>query len=405
MIELTASNMSHSVLDLNEQMVFASQGKYLLTHGAFSSFVFNSKQADYGRGDISQMLRNKLIVASQSGIKQPIVVGVLPFSQQQKAQFFIPIRWQYVSKEQLQQLLLSTSLLQPSVKSFEYKPMQEAFKNCVRQAQECLTSGSLDSLVLSRMLEITTRNSMSKTSILERLISKDNQGYHFSFPLAGNQVFMGVSPELLLRKVALAIESNPLAGSRKRDKDPAVNKHRQQELFNSEKDRLEHKLVAEAFKQILSPLCSSLMMPDVPGLVGTSSMWHLSSHMDGLLAEDKYTAVELAGMLTPSPSIVGSPMAQAKHVIKQLEPFDREYYGGAVGWMDVEGNGEWLLASRCATLSDRSARLFAGAGIVAASTAEEKLSEVNAKLQTMLQVFGLGDIQSACLDPGKKALL
>jgi menaquinone-specific isochorismate synthase len=65
---------------------------------------------------------------------------------------------------------------------------------------------------------------------------------------------------------------------------------------------------------------------------------------------------------------------------------DRGRYGGAVGWVDADGNGTWAVAIRCAELADdrRSARLFAGGGIVARSDPRAELAETQAKLQAML---------------------
>mgnify|MGYP005948285171 FL=1 len=79
----------------------------------------------------------------------------------------------------------------------------------------------------------------------------------------------------------------------------------------------------------------------------------------------------------------------AKELIAELEPFDRELFGGIVGWCDDEGNGEWVVTIRCARLQQRTLRLFAGAGIVPASSPLGEWRETGVKLTTMLNVFGL----------------
>ena len=79
----------------------------------------------------------------------------------------------------------------------------------------------------------------------------------------------------------------------------------------------------------------------------------------------------------------------AKKLIAELEPFDRELFGGIVGWCDAEGNGEWVVTIRCAKLRQNQVRLFAGAGIVPASSPGAEWRETGVKLSTMLNVFGL----------------
>ncbi|MDI5303632.1 chorismate-binding protein, partial [Salmonella enterica subsp. enterica serovar Anatum] len=96
-----------------------------------------------------------------------------------------------------------------------------------------------------------------------------------------------------------------------------------------------------------------------------------------------------ACLLHPTPALSGFPHQVAKKLIAELEPFDRELFGGIVGWCDAEGNGEWVVTIRCAKLHGNQVRLFAGAGIVPASSPVGEWRETGVKLSTMLNVFGL----------------
>ena len=94
-------------------------------------------------------------------------------------------------------------------------------------------------------------------------------------------------------------------------------------------------------------------------------------------------AVELAGQLHPTPA-VGAEPARALSVIPALEGFDRGWYAGAVGWTDASGDGEFLVALRCALLNGPVARCYAGCGIVRDSEPAAELAETEVKLQVML---------------------
>jgi len=89
------------------------------------------------------------------------------------------------------------------------------------------------------------------------------------------------------------------------------------------------------------------------------------------------------------PALVGVRQAQALEIIEQVEGFNRKNYGGAVGWIDANGNGTWAVAIRCAELSEdrKTARIIAGGGIVAASDPNAELAETQAKFQAMLSAI------------------
>jgi isochorismate synthase EntC len=99
--------------------------------------------------------------------------------------------------------------------------------------------------------------------------------------------------------------------------------------------------------------------------------------------------VTLARALSPTPALGGHPQDKAIELIERVEGFRRGHYGGAVGWVDSRGNGTWAVAIRCAEFSPdrRSARLFAGGGIVADSDPNHELAETQAKFQAMLSAI------------------
>ncbi len=196
------------------------------------------------------------------------------------------------------------------------------------------------------------------------------------------------SPELLLRKDGERFSSIPLAGSARRQPDEVLDREAGNRLLASEKDRHEHELVTQAMKEVLRERSSELHVPSSPQLITTPTLWHLATPFEGK-ANSQENALTLACLLHPTPALSGFPHQAATQVIAELEPFDRELFGGIVGWCDSEGNGEWVVTIRCAKLRENQVRLFAGAGIVPASSPLGEWRETGVKLSTMLNVFGL----------------
>ena len=125
---------------------------------------------------------------------------------------------------------------------------------------------------------------------------------------------------------------------------------------------------------------------DRPVLVKVHNVQHLGTPIRAQLAEP-LPVLELAGRLHPTPAVGGEPRDEAARLIPALEGIDRGWYAGAVGWTDLEEDGEFCVAIRCALIRDEVAHLFAGNGIVADSDPADELAETEAKLQALLPLL------------------
>jgi isochorismate synthase len=222
------------------------------------------------------------------------------------------------------------------------------------------------------------------------VIAQNPNSYHFHLPLPQGGALIGASPELMLRKQGRDFSSCPLAGSARRDHhDAQQDRLAGESLMGSDKDRHEHKLVTDAMRDTLQARSRLLSVPTIPSLITTATLWHLATQIDGEVQDEHENALSLACLLHPTPALSGFPHQRAQQLIQQLEPFDRQLFGGIVGWCDSEGNGEWVVTIRCGTVHGTRVRLFAGAGIVADSQPESEWRETGVKLDTMLRAFGL----------------
>ncbi|MBO0832189.1 MAG: chorismate-binding protein, partial [Actinobacteria bacterium] len=153
-------------------------------------------------------------------------------------------------------------------------------------------------------------------------------------------------------------------------------------LLSSAKNAEEHRYSVESVRQLLRPLCTELTVDEEPFLLQMADYQHLATLVTGVLDRDA-SALALAASLHPTAAICGTPTDTALEVIRELEGMDRGRYSGPVGWVDARGNGEWGIALRCGEIDGRTARLFAGNGIVAGSQPEEELAETETKFRPM----------------------
>ncbi len=198
--------------------------------------------------------------------------------------------------------------------------------------------------------------------------------------------FVGASPELLVRREGARAQTVALAGTTRRSADPAVDDHLGEQLLQSDKNREEQAIVAHRIQSTLAPVSLWVAGGDEPELVKVQNVQHLATAIRAQLAEP-LAALELAGLLHPTPAVCGEPRERAEPLIPALEGLDRGWYAGGVGWTDLAEDGEFCVALRCALIRGRVAHLYAGCGVVRDSSPAAELEETEVKLQALLPLL------------------
>ncbi|NUS27064.1 MAG: isochorismate synthase [Streptomyces sp.] len=344
----------------------------------------------HGTAPLTRRVHDTLEALRRPDAPAPVVVGSVPFRPDSPAALAVPdtVHWAPPLREDpLVALPVPPDDVRPDWQVREVPP-PERYGETVAAAVARMRAGEFDKVVLARTLELTSAREPDLRPMLRRLAQRDPAGYTFAVPSGPGRILIGASPELLVSRRDGRLTANPLAGSVPRSDDLAEDVRRAVALLESPKDLHEHAVVVAAVREVLAPYCRGLDVPDRPTLVRTAAMWHLSTTVTGELADPDTTALELASALHPTPAVCGTPTDVARAVIAQSEPFDRGPYTGMVGWQDADGDGEWVVTIRCAEAEGRSLRLFAGAGVVAASTPEAETAETAAKFRTFLHAVG-----------------
>ncbi len=254
------------------------------------------------------------------------------------------------------------------------------WERAVADAVAAIRTGSLRKVVLARDVFATAAEPIDARVVLRRLA--DRYPGCFTFACDG---LVGATPELLVRRDGRQVSALVLGGTAPRSGDPAQDETLGAALLASAKNTEEHAYAVASIRDGLGPLCDTLEVEPRPSLLKLPNLQHLGTHIRGTLTDNgtPKSVLALAAAVHPPAAVCGTPTAAALELIRELEHMDRERYAGPVGWVDAEGNGEWGIALRCAHLSARTARLFAGCGIVAGSEPAAELAETLVKLQPM----------------------
>ena len=261
----------------------------------------------------------------------------------------------------------------------------ERFERAVASAVERIRRAELEKVVLAREVFVEAPRAHDSAAVFGALRELFPSCFCFCCG-SPEAAFLGASPELLIRRSGASAATVGLAGSTRRSADPAVDDHLGEKLRTSAKDRSEHEIVVRRIERSLRPLSVWVQAEPEPGLVKVANIQHLGTPIHAQLAEPR-SAIDLAGKLHPTPAVGGEPRDVALQAISELEGLDRGWYAGPVGWMDAAEDGEFCVALRSALLRDRTAHLFAGAGIVADSRPDAELAETELKLGALLPLI------------------
>lgn len=273
----------------------------------------------------------------------------------------------------------------PNVLSVSEDHPQE-WKTNVQLAIDKLKNRELEKIVLARELVITFDRKLSYKKIIQNLIDEQQGSYIFSIE-HGTDCYLGASPERLVRKINEQVYSVCLAGSTPRGKSCEEDERLGVKLLNDEKNLNEHQYVVDMIRKSLSKVCRSVKVPKYPKLLKMRDIQHLYTPVQGVVREN-VSIMDIVKELHPTPALGGTPKNKALELIPKLEFFERGLYAAPVGWIDYEGNGEFIVAIRSGLLKGDKAFLFAGCGIVADSLPESEYAETEVKFRPMLRALG-----------------
>jgi salicylate biosynthesis isochorismate synthase/menaquinone-specific isochorismate synthase len=261
----------------------------------------------------------------------------------------------------------------------------EHYESAVARAVELIEAGGLEKVVLAREVQVHAPAPYDPAA-LHGVLREAFEDCYVLCAGEGEAAFVAASPELLLRREGMRLTSVALAGSTRRSADPAVDAHLGEQLMRSDKDRGEHAIVARRIVATLRPHAVWVAAAPDPALVRVANIQHLATPIRAQLAEP-HSAIELAGLLHPTPAVGGEPRDRAIPLIPALEGLDRGWYAGPVGWTDASDDGEFCVALRCALLRGSVARCYAGVGVVRDSDPAAELAETETKLEALLPLL------------------
>ncbi len=303
--------------------------------------------------------------------------------------------------EELRKLCISAKKLPPvafeTVRELaieEMKPLlgKDRFIERVKKIKSHIRAGDIFQAVLSERFSIPfTGDSIDLFEILMKLSPSP---YQFYFT-AGTRVFMGASPEMLVRLSGDELETHPIAGTRPRGTTPDEEKRLEAQLKRSEKEKAEHLMLVDLARNDMGRVSKvgSVKVSAFMELKKFAGVIHLVSRVVGKIKESIHP-VEALTSFFPAGTLSGAPKVRAMQILSELEPAPRGFYGGAVVIASLSGDLDSCIAIRSIQLEDGLAFVRAGAGVVADSRPESEYAEVQHKTRMARRALAIASSQN-----------
>ena len=250
---------------------------------------------------------------------------------------------------------------------------EQAFMARVAAALRAIRDGRLEKIVLARSRRCTADCAIAVAPLLAALRDHHPGCTIYGVARAG-ECFVGATPERLLVVRRGTAQVDALAGTAWQDGGGAASPS-----LHDAKNRREQQLVVDAVRATLLPFCSAMAAPQAAEVLQSGSLQHLRTTVLGCL-QPGVGFFELLAGLHPTPAVGGWPVAAASRWLQAHGEQRGAWYSGGIGWVDRDGDGESVVALRCARIDGRQAELFAGAGIVGGSDPAQELAETEVKL-------------------------
>lgn len=253
------------------------------------------------------------------------------------------------------------------------------FKYMITMAKKHCYRGDVFQLVLSK--RFSQKFEGDELEVFKVLKEINPSPYMFFYDYETFNIF-GCSPEAQLIVENNIAEIHPIAGTYRRTGNEVEDRKLGDLLFNDDKENAEHVMLVDLARNDLSRNANKIKVETYKEIQFFSHVIHLVSKVTGKKNKDIST-IQLVADTFPAGTLCGAPKHKAMQLIEKYEPINREFYGGAIGYLDFEGNFNHAIMIRTFLSKNKILNWQAGAGIVIDSTEDSELKEVYNKTSAL----------------------
>ncbi len=269
--------------------------------------------------------------------------------------------------------------------SVESNVRREDYLASVERCREYIVAGDIYQVQISQRFQ---RPTFAHPFEVYRALRAINPSPYMYYLDLGEVQIVGASPEMLVRVEDGVVENHPIAGTRRRGRDPEDERRMEQELVTDEKERAEHIMLVDLSRNDVGRIsqAGTVQVTQLMDVERYSHVMHLVSHVVGRLRPDM-TSYDALRACFPAGTVSGAPKIRAMEIIAELESDRRGPYAGAVGYFDLSGNLDTAITIRTIVMKDGVAYAQAAGGVVYDSVPELEYMETQNKARALLRAI------------------
>ena len=254
------------------------------------------------------------------------------------------------------------------------------FEKSISAATEAIKEGEFDKVVLARYADQKIPSNFSAQNFYEKICSLYPNSFCSLVYTPEFGLWIGASPELLASSSDSQFQTISLAGTKSLESNQPLSQiaWTQKEI---EEQAFVSRYIIDCFKKIRLREFSE----QGPQTVKIGDIVHLKTNFTVDKSKIKFEnlANQMLNLLHPTSAVCGMPINEAKNFIRQHENFDREFYSGFLGPVNMAGKTDLFVNLRCMKVEEDKIRFFAGAGITKASIPSAELKETTLKMNVL----------------------
>jgi len=266
-------------------------------------------------------------------------------------------------------------------------PDEAHWGRLVKAAIRDIRSGDIQKVVPARYSRLYADDAIDPAAAFLRLSARHPSCHSVAVALDADRTLIAATPERLTIRQNDAITSDALGGTVQRHADQRQDQKIVERLLADPKSRHEHALIVTHLANTLRHQGFSASVPATPSVMSLVGMHHLWSRVEAPCPPDT-RLLDVVAALHPTPAVAGAPAKASLDWLTRHQGFRRGWYAGTLGWLQPDGDGEFVVLLRCALLEGRYAHLYAGSGIVEGSDLHAELMETELKLDAVIRALG-----------------
>lgn len=305
---------------------------------------------------------------------------IAPFQENDKCKtILIENKTYIVGEPDIKSFIDDPSLnLSPSSGSSDTVAMaKEDYETAVESlVNDLKNDADFEKAVLARAKNVSLKNNFSSFSLLKKLKTLMPKAFCFIVNTPQSGMWMGATPERLLRVNSKEAYTCALAGTLPVDSEQNW----------SEKEIVEQGYVADYIAENLTNIGIDNFSKSELKTIKSGTVKHLLTDFNFEIKNEK-EIIKIIDTLHPTPAVCGMPLAKAKDAIKKYESTARNYYSGYLGSMNIDNTTQLFVNLRSMQVSKNTATLYVGAGITEGSIPENEWEETEVKAKTLINAI------------------